>query len=79
MREEIDHTLGQEMDLEIDGQEVCVLTLSCQLCVSNTINRPLGNLDIIAFCVRMQIYTTIVVIFSISIFSKCFSGFVTII
>ena len=33
MREEIDHTLGQEMDLEIDEQEVYVFSLSCQLCV----------------------------------------------
>ena len=62
MREEIiDHTLSQEMDLEIDGQEVHVLTLSCRLCVSCTIKGPLGNLDIIAFCVRMQIYTTVVI------------------
>lgn len=62
MREEIiDHTLSQEMDLEIDGQEVYVLTLSCRLCVSCIINGPLGNLDIIAFCVHMQIYTTVVI------------------
>ena len=67
------------MDLEIDGQEVYVITLSCQLCVSYAINGPLGNLDAIAFCVGMQIYTTIVIIFSISIFSKCFLGCVNII
>ena len=33
MRKEINHTLGQEMDLEIDGQEVYVFSLSCQLWV----------------------------------------------
>ena len=34
MREEIiDHTLGQEMDLEIDGQEGCTHSFVPAMCV----------------------------------------------